>query len=188
MTFSEVATAHDQLLNRLNFWIYSVLTKLVPCLALTFLSIVLIRLLCQANYRRGRLLCNQTTLPATSVPFNGSQNTLLTHDWRRIGDGRRPSYPPIHSFHSSTSHGGSAPEVLLLTDLSSTSDATHNFRNCGSTTGIAMTTTTTPTPHACDRSTRMLICILVLFLLTEFPSGLLGLFAGILGKINQSIN
>ncbi|XP_054724056.1 G-protein coupled receptor dmsr-1-like [Uloborus diversus] len=95
--FSEIAQRHDRLLEKMNFWIFSVITKLVPCVALTGLSLGLIKVLYETNKRRQRLK-NRTEV-----------------------------------------------------------DRTH------------------------DRTTRMLLAVLLLFLLTEFPSGLLALLSGILG-------
>ncbi|KAG8190887.1 hypothetical protein JTE90_010312 [Oedothorax gibbosus] len=96
--FSEIAQRDDKLLERINFWLFSVLTKLVPCIALTVLSLSLVRVLYEANLRRQRLK-------------NRVEN-----------------------------------------------DKTH------------------------DRTTRMLLAVLLLFLLTEFPAGLLALLSGILGS------
>ncbi|UYV73394.1 hypothetical protein LAZ67_10003027 [Cordylochernes scorpioides] len=95
--FSEVAQANNMFLRRINFWIFSVLAKLVPCIALTGLSLGLIRLLYEANNRKKRLRQNA---------------------------------------------------------------------HCDRT---------------CDRTTRMLLAVLLLFLITEFPSGILALLSGILG-------
>ncbi|GIX78187.1 sex peptide receptor [Caerostris darwini] len=95
--FSEIAQRHDKLLEKINFWLFSVITKLVPCVALTALSLGLIRVLYETNLRRQRLKNRADT------------------------------------------------------------DRSH------------------------DRTTRMLLAVLLLFLLTEFPAGLLALLSGILG-------
>ncbi|KFM66935.1 putative G-protein coupled receptor, partial [Stegodyphus mimosarum] len=95
--FSQIAQRHNRLLEKMNFWIFSVITKLVPCVALTGLSLGLIKVLYETNKRRQRLK-NRTEV-----------------------------------------------------------DRVH------------------------DRTTRMLLAVLLLFLLTEFPSGLLALLSGILG-------
>lgn len=96
--FSEIAQSNNQALEKINFWIFSVLTKLIPCIALTGLSLGLIKVLYEANKRKQRLK-------------NRIEN-----------------------------------------------DRTH------------------------DRTTRMLLAILLLFLITEFPSGIVALLSGILGK------
>ncbi|XP_042900089.1 G-protein coupled receptor dmsr-1 isoform X1 [Parasteatoda tepidariorum] len=94
VNFSDIAKRHNNLLKNMNFWIFSVITKLVPCVALTGISLGLIRILYERNQRRKRLKRNQD--------------------------------------------------------------------------------------H--DRTTQMLLAVLLLFLLTEFPSGLLALLSGILGS------
>ncbi|GFT92258.1 sex peptide receptor [Nephila pilipes] len=98
VNFSELAMRHGGLLASINFWMFSVISKLVPCVALTGLSFSLLRVLYEANLRRQRL---------------------------KVG---------------------------------SDSDKTH------------------------DRTTKMLLAVLFLFLLTQFPSGMLALLSGALGN------
>ncbi|XP_064122446.1 LOW QUALITY PROTEIN: G-protein coupled receptor dmsr-1-like [Macrobrachium nipponense] len=54
--FSELAKAHNGLLKSINFWIYAVLLKLLPCTALTGLSMALIQELLRAAQRRAALM------------------------------------------------------------------------------------------------------------------------------------
>ncbi|XP_049512459.1 LOW QUALITY PROTEIN: G-protein coupled receptor dmsr-1-like [Dermacentor silvarum] len=103
--FSNITAANGAFLQNLNFWTYSVLMKLVPCVALTGLSLGLLRVLYEAKARKRRL--------------------------RRGASG-----------HSG--HGGGSEEAR-------------------------------------DRTTRMLLAVLLLFLVTEFPSGIAALLSGILG-------
>lgn len=103
--FSEITLANDAFLKNLIFWTYSVLMKLVPCVALTGLSLGLLRVLYEAKARKKRL--------------------------------RRGA-----SAHASS--GGNE--------------------------------------EARDRTTRMLLAVLLLFLVTEFPSGIAALLSGILGE------
>ena len=44
------------LLEKVNFWAFSVLLKLIPCILLTWLSLALIRILIDARKRKERLL------------------------------------------------------------------------------------------------------------------------------------
>ncbi|XP_003746589.1 sex peptide receptor-like [Galendromus occidentalis] len=90
-------------IRKFNFWTYSVLMKLIPCLALTILSTALVRALCEAEDRRRRL------------------------------KGRAPNPDGASS---------------------------HNQRSA-------------------DRTTRMLLAVLLLFIVTEFPAGVLSLLSGI---------
>ncbi|GIY95884.1 sex peptide receptor [Caerostris extrusa] len=98
VNFSELAMRHGGLLASINFWMFSVISKLVPCVALTGLSFSLLKVLYEANLRRQRL---------------------------KVG---------------------------------SDSDKSH------------------------DRTTKMLLAVLFLFLLTQFPSGMLALLSGALGN------
>lgn len=43
------------LANSINFWLFSVIIKLLPCLVLTVISFILIRVLCQAAKRKVKL-------------------------------------------------------------------------------------------------------------------------------------
>ncbi|KAK8765225.1 hypothetical protein V5799_032166 [Amblyomma americanum] len=106
VNFSNIALANDAFLRNLDFWAYSVLMKLVPCVALTGLSLGLLRVLYKAKARERRL---------------------------RQGD------------CGHTGHGGNSEEDR-------------------------------------DRTTRMLLAVLLLFLVTEFPSGILDLLSGIRGQ------
>ncbi|UYV78086.1 dmsr-8 [Cordylochernes scorpioides] len=103
---SEISQYNNQLIEKINFWTFSVIFKLVPCIALTGLSLGLIRVLYEANQRKHRL----------------------------------------------KKGGGVGGGETCSADKS------------------------------CDRTTRMLLAVLLLFLITEFPSGILSLLSGILGK------
>lgn len=86
----------------INFWVYSVVIKIIPCIALTVLSLRLICALMEAKRRRAK----------------------LTGSGRKSADKERQT----------------------------------------------------------DRTTRMLLAVLFLFLITEFPQGILGLLTLLLGK------
>lgn len=116
---SELAYKNPSLLN-LNLWIYSVLIKLIPCIALTILSWRLIAALLEAKRRRKQLTAHS----------NGMK-TLV--NGKAVGDVRK-----------------------------------HNK--------------TMEKEKQTDRTTRMLLAVLLLFLITELPQGILGLLCVILGK------
>ncbi|XP_014244361.1 sex peptide receptor-like [Cimex lectularius] len=102
---SELGAANDNLLADINFWVYSVVIKIIPCIALTTLSGGLICALMEAKRRRDALT-------------SGSRKTP-----RNIENERQT-----------------------------------------------------------DRTTRMLLAVLLLFLITELPQGILGLMSILLGK------
>lgn len=95
---SKLAQRHDQLF----LWVYSVIIKLLPCIALTYFSLQLIRALYEAKKRKEKLTSGSVS-------------------------------------------------VKLLTKK-----------------------------KQADRTTRMLIAVLLLFLITEFPQGIMGLFSALL--------
>ena len=116
---SELAKANGSLLENVNFWTYSVVVKLIPCVALTILSFQLIRALVSAKERRQNLM--------------KAKNSSIARD--------RPSTC------ANKNHAGKE----------GASGEKH------------------------DRTTRMLLAVLFLFLVTEFPQGILALLSGILG-------
>ncbi|XP_055603205.1 G-protein coupled receptor dmsr-1-like [Uranotaenia lowii] len=117
---SELAEQYPALLN-VNFWIYSVVIKLIPCIALTVLSLRLIAALLEAKHRRKQLTGN-------------------TKGAKQIVDGK-------------------------VVDISQKKNSKSNDKE-----------------KQTDRTTRMLLAVLLLFLITEFPQGILGLLSALLGK------
>lgn len=105
---TETAENHD--IKELNFWIYSVVIKLFPCLVLTIVSLKLLQVLLEAKRRRRKL---------TNVQ---EQNFEKKKSCRKADKERQT-----------------------------------------------------------DRTTMMLLAVLLLFLLTELPQGILGLFSVLLG-------
>ncbi|EDW69757.1 G-protein coupled receptor dmsr-1 [Drosophila virilis] len=114
---------HNTSLQTATFLIYSVLIKLIPCIALTILSVRLIMALLEAKRRRKKL----TSKPAAS---NGTK-TLV--------NGKSAERPRKNS-------------------------------------------KTLEKEKQTDRTTRMLLAVLLLFLITEFPQGILGLLNSVLGN------
>lgn len=47
---------HKLLMQKINFWVFSILLKLIPCVLLTLLSGKLIKFLCDAKERKKRLI------------------------------------------------------------------------------------------------------------------------------------
>lgn len=58
VNFSEISQMNNGLLRNINFWVFSVGLKIVPCILLTYLSLALIRVLLEAERRRQRLKSN----------------------------------------------------------------------------------------------------------------------------------
>ncbi|XP_015586152.1 sex peptide receptor [Cephus cinctus] len=116
--FSETARA-NRILNDMYVWIYSVVIKIIPCIALTILSLRLIVALIEAKKRRQRLT------EATAV--------VKTNDDRENKKSRKKNNKMIDKEKQT------------------------------------------------DRTTKMLLAVLLLFLITEFPQGVLGLLSAVLG-------
>lgn len=125
-------------LGNLNFWIYSVVIKLIPCVALTFLSLRLIVALLEAKKRRKKLTQNATKLVKVKGPEHQQQNNNGAEENNADGD----------------------------------YNAQKKRRN----------SRMLDKEKQADRTTRMLVAVLLLFLLTEFPQGIMGLLKVILGE------
>ncbi|XP_055840830.1 G-protein coupled receptor dmsr-1-like [Episyrphus balteatus] len=118
VSMSQLARDYPFIMNS-NFFIYSVLIKLIPCFALTMLSVRLIAALLEAKRRRKQLTSNS----------NGMKH---------IVNGKVVDKPRKNS-------------------------------------------KTLEKEKQTDRTTKMLLAVLLLFLMTEFPQGILGLLSATLG-------
>ena len=119
VSHSDLARANQTLLN-LNFWIYSILIKLIPCIALTILSLRLIGALLEAKRRRKQL-------------------TSHSNGMKQLVNGK-----------------------AVLTNRKNNKQLEKEKQT--------------------DRTTRMLLAVLLLFLTTEFPQAVLGLLCVVLGQ------
>lgn len=148
---------------------FSVGLKLVPCLLLTYLSLALIRVLIEAEKRKVRLKQNvgyrrpeqdgTSSTPVTKalISSSGHSNTNLTI--------------PVTGNVSSTSSGVSCGHATALLQVPVKKALRTSGQPCGSSHH-----------QPSDRTTKMLLAILLLFLITEFPSGILTLLSGIIGE------
>lgn len=109
------------------FLLIPVLIKLIPCIALTFLSLRLIAALLEAKRRRKMLTGNKP--PKRTIETNGNDE-----DSKSLQKKSRKNSKQLDKEKQT------------------------------------------------DRTTKMLLAVLILFLLTEFPQGILGLLSAILGE------
>ncbi|XP_069177810.1 G-protein coupled receptor dmsr-1 [Procambarus clarkii] len=149
--FSSFALAHNELLKKINLLVYSVLVKLVPCLLLAVLMPAIIRGMWMAKRRRQRLQeCRRPSGVVPAADGGGkvhadppSANTLLAKTERRL---------------SRSSCGSNKPSAKKPVAVANGTDH--------------------PKPHsnregATERTTSMLLVVMLLFLLTEAPQGVL---------------
>ena len=52
---------------RINFWIFSIIIKLLPCLLLTIISFILVKVLCEASKRKQKLKDYNTVKTGTDT-------------------------------------------------------------------------------------------------------------------------
>ncbi|KAH8272388.1 hypothetical protein KR018_002418, partial [Drosophila ironensis] len=122
---------HNASLQNATFLIYSVVIKLIPCIALTILSVRLILALLEAKRRR-KMLTSKPIAAATVANSNGTKTTTSVNGSKAADRPRKNSK-------------------------------------------------TLEKEKQTDRTTRMLLAVLLLFLITEFPQGIMGLLNALLG-------
>lgn len=199
------------MLEKINFWAFSVFLKLIPCILLTCLSLALIRILIDARKRKERLLksnlnknhannqsaanftcndINQNDSPVSRMYFEYGDNKYSPNEYEN-------AEAPGESKSSSSSHY----LLIRLVCLNGNNCLKIGNKKCPSQKDIQMklknSTVTVNAPSggsnqqqqisnssgSSERTTRMLIAVLIMFLVCEFPSGILALLSGILGKV-----
>ncbi|XP_071527554.1 G-protein coupled receptor dmsr-1-like isoform X2 [Panulirus ornatus] len=178
--FSSLALARDELLKKINFLVYSVVVKLVPCLLLAVLLPAIIRGMWLAKSRRQQLM------------------------------GRKPSSVPAAAAAATINNGVSHTSSTKLERGPSRSSFGRKMSGRKSTVmtnGTDHVKTHKKNEGATERTTSMLVVVMLLFLLTEAPQGVLtvlslvyghdffsdcyiqlGDFMDLLALINSSIN
>ncbi|XP_063701246.1 G-protein coupled receptor dmsr-1 [Culicoides brevitarsis] len=118
-TLYHVNADADSALYSFNFWVHSIIIKLLPCCILTIISCILIEVLYTASKRRVKLKSYGNAMPSNGVPC---------------------------------------------------------------TNGPLMERKPPRTNRRTDRTTMLLVAVLILFLITEFPQGILGLMSAVLDQ------
>lgn len=211
VTFSDFSQMNDGLLRNINFWVFSVGLKLVPCILLTYLSLALIRVLLEAERRRQRLKSNigmtashvsvasgdagaQTTAVVPVVPAAIPDATHLRQ--QADNNARRGSDRSETSFLRDERVGesrGLTPRQEHVHDKSSSNPSCSVISSTPTSHHQVQRTTTRQAPHAVkssssqsDRTTKMLLAILLLYLVTEAPNGIISLLVGLFGESFQN--
>ena len=173
---SHLSNRSDGLLKNINFWVYSVVMKLVPCILLTYLSLALIRVVVRADKRRQRLRANQNH----NVPLNTSVNSLSTD----VTSGG-PAVIPSTNLRSNDQRNTGLevkqdPKMLMvLSNTSTPSCSTLSLARKASIKNHVKTVTASSSQS--NRTTKMLLAILLFFLVSELPTGIVYLLIGLLG-------
>lgn len=175
VSFSELSLKDGQILKNVNFWVYSVGLKVVPCILLTYLSIALIRVVLKAEKRRQRL----------RKPMSASCMTVSSNDVpafpmnNRDSTGRKSAVvsPLVKTteFYTRTEN-----HLLSIPQSNNTTPSGSNLslaRKVSVKNQIRVVSNASPS----DRTTKMLLAILLFFLMSELPNGLVYLLIGILG-------
>lgn len=144
---------------RVNFWIHAVLIKLLPCFILTLISFVLIRVLYKASKRKIKL--KGYSYQPTNDQGNG--NGTITGGIAALNGNKKwvisQSGVWVVHFVAKSIVAKSTPPPLFNYPLRPPR-----------------------TDRRTDRTTMLLVAVLLLFLITEFPQGILGLLSAIMHK------
>lgn len=196
---ADLALKADCLVFRLAFWITGAVFKLFPCLLLTLLVSLLTRILKEVRANRQRLFLSGLQRSATfETPSSqlvepaSSQTAVLVFptDSKRNGGaigggtvgttGRSPSIARSAAVTNHTQQqqlrlpsDSVTPSPLLLAR-----DGTlRNRGKTGSTAGFGPGGAQRP-----DRTTRMLLAIVCVFLVTELPQGIMAVMSGMFSE------
>lgn len=197
---------NNGLLRNINFWVFSVGLKLVPCILLTYLSLALIRVLLEAERRRQRLKSNvgvtashvsvasgegagTNLVPAgpaaTTRPSRVQQTVDPAKEERRGSDRSETSFlrdERVAESRTPTSKLGTDKGTTTTScSVISAGQPSHPVR-AQRHHAHAVTSSSSQS----DRTTKMLLAILLLYLLTEAPNGIISLLVGLLGEDFQN--
>ncbi|XP_046400492.1 uncharacterized protein LOC124166836 [Ischnura elegans] len=257
---SKVARDKGEMLYIVNFWVYAVMLKLLPCLVLTVISVCLVRTLCRAKSRRRALQGDVKKAPApksfplcrwrkkdkaaqsksNAAPSRSSGQPSATPQFpppqrerplddggvwmgqeetrppaeveeeeeegveeeegatlvqepssRGEGDGPRGNGAPAAAADGGGGRGGQQQQRReWLPGWLTLRRRRRGTAADGAVGGGAKQDAAVATVGAAvrrrrrrtERTTRMLVAVLILFLVTEFPQGVLGLMSGLLGR------
>ena len=143
VNFSSLAQAQEQLLFRLTIWLYSFILKFIPSIVLTIFTGFLIHALYKAEERSARLKNGRSTSANQSAP-------------KREENQQERGVQTSNNLRVAVNNNGNVEAGVA-------SNQPQPSRRRSTIHGKSSRKKST------DRTTRLLIVILVLFLLTEFP-------------------
>lgn len=168
VSFSKLSLKNNGLLKDINFWVYSVMMKLVPCILLTYLSFALIQVVVKADKRRQQLKANHNNIILASSVHS------LTTDTTSAGPGFIPlkNVRPVDMSGRKDSSGSARSPFPNTVGVNQSSPKTGRQRIKTMSSSSSQT----------DRTTKMLLTILIFFIVSEFPTGVVYLLIGLLGE------
>ncbi|KAF8383656.1 dmsr-1 [Pristionchus pacificus] len=163
---AEMATANGCIVFRAAFWISGLIFKVIPCIVLTVLVWLLLRILKEVKANHARLLkssqhgrqVNGTIKPA---PQTRTTSTVGQSNLQR-GPSLRHHSRAIGRFVRNSSFSG---DWSTFVDFSSDGRATATTRG-----------------ERTDRTTHMLLAIVAVLLITELPQGVMAVLSGLFSE------
>lgn len=221
VSFSDIAQMNDGLLRNINFWVFSVGLKIVPCFLLTYLSLALIRVLLEAERRRQRLRSNIGTTASHISVASAEGAVHATVVTNRAAGTRERDVKQVNQ-ENEERRGSNRSDTSFLRDEEAGAGGSGIGQRSGDRGAgekslspkqehdkLTLSKATTPScsvissthtshqvrahkqnhPHVItssssqsDRTTKMLLAILLLYLVTEMPNGIISLLVGLLGE------
>ncbi|KAH7637146.1 sex peptide receptor-like [Dermatophagoides farinae] len=183
---------NHELLEKITFWVFSVFMKLIPCGLLTCITLALIRILIEARKRKEPTVelkqSNQINNDndKTKIYQSDSEKEKNLNCDLKINDNNDDN---DLSKSSTTNCQQKKQNNSNLSNCSRINPQNNSSCNTNTQQQQQIPTPHPPSLHATssssgnsERTTRMLIAVLIMFLVCEFPSGILALLSGILGK------
>lgn len=179
---------------------FSVGTKLVPCILLTYFSLAIIKILIEADKRKARLRSSNNSnnnnlmnninsnskpnLLTTNVTISTTTTINNNNNSDSVDDSRRWSYSPACDPSSTINEATNRIELCLSkrpgnqsTPSSKNQQLDNNNQHQSNHHHHHHESS-----QAHDRTTRLLLAVLLIFLLTELPGGILIVLSVFLGE------
>ncbi|KAI1722870.1 serpentine type 7TM GPCR chemoreceptor srw domain-containing protein [Ditylenchus destructor] len=167
---SDMAVEADCLVFRLAFWISGTVFKVLPCLLLTLLVSLLTKILDEVQENRQRLLRGSRTSDPTMPSQNGA--SAPPSPMPTINDGSiAPDSAHVPNADGDKKQKRSKYAVVVTNSASSPMPINrNNSLKFGARGGRT------------DRTTRMLLFIVCVFLITELPQGIMAVLSGMFSE------
>lgn len=129
VNWSDIALDNDELLKKINFWVFSVGTKLVPCILLTYMSIALIRVLIEAEKRKQRLKSNLGVHVASPIHSTHDVRGAAAGGPCSVGPSPKSTQNNSGNIHNLNSSDNTATTTTTATTIATLHDVTHVTTN-----------------------------------------------------------
>uniref|UniRef100_A0A914MX87 G-protein coupled receptors family 1 profile domain-containing protein n=3 Tax=Meloidogyne TaxID=189290 RepID=A0A914MX87_MELIC len=196
---ADIALKSDCLVFRLAFWITGAVFKLFPCLLLTVLVSLLTQILKEVRANRQRLFfgggCSSSTFEANSSqqffsePISTQTAVLFLFPVESSNNQNNESSTTatrrdvLPQNNGNNNNSNTTINLLSPPPITSSTLTLNNRNDCTSSSFMRKgVNATTASVHRTDRTTRMLLAIVCVFLVTELPQGIIAVMSGMFSE------